>query len=145
MKKIAIVISMMFAGAVSAAEVSTSYVHDYETGKNGARIELPVGSVYGIKPVLGVSYVDESYTRYSAGADYQVVKLGPVALSVAGSAVFQDSRTGSDGFGLTAGVKVSMPVTKSVDVVSRVDRFFGQNRIAGFDGNVVSVGLAVKF
>lgn len=147
MKMISVVAAMMFAASVNAAELTASYVHDSKAEKNGVRVELPVGSVFGVKPVLGVTHVNDVYTRYSVGADFQVAKVGPVALSASGSTLFQDTltKTGKNGYALTVGAKASVPLNKSVDLVARVDRFYGQDRVSDLNGTIGSVGLAVKF
>lgn len=145
MKMISVVAAMMFAASVNAAELTASYVHDSKAEKNGVRVELPVGSVLGVKPVLGVTHVNDAYTRYSVGADFQVAKVGPVALSATGSTLFQDTRVGENGFALTVGAKASVPLNKSVALVARVDRFYGQERVSNLNGTVGSVGLSVKF
>lgn len=145
MKMISVVVAMMFAASVNAAEISASYIHDSKAEKNGVRVELPARSVLGVKPVLGITHVNDAYTRYSVGADFQVAKVGPVALSAAASTLFQDTRVGENGFALTVGAKASVPLNKSVDLVARVDRFVGQDRVSNLNGTVGSVGLAVKF
>lgn len=147
MKKFAIVTAMMFASYANAAEVSASYVHDFKAGREGVRVEMPVASILGVKPVLGLTHVNDAYTRYSVGADVQVAKIGPVAVALSGSTVFQDTqtRTGTNGFAVTVGAKASLPLNKSTALVASVDRFIGQERVSNLNGTVSSVGLAVKF
>lgn len=145
MKMISAVAAMMFAASVNAADLSASYVRDSNLSKDGVRVETSVGSVMGVKPVLSVTHVDNAYTRYGVAADVGVAKVGPVALSASGSTVFQDTRVGANGFGLTVGAKASVALMKNVELVGRVDRFMGQSRVNNFNGTVSSVGVALKF
>lgn len=147
MKKLAIVASLLFAGSVSAAELSASYVRDSNVDREGFRLEMSAGKLLGVKPTFGVTHVYDNYTRYSVGGDIAVTKVGPVAVALSGATLFQDTRTktGVNGFGLTVGAKASVSLDKSADLVARVDRFVGQSRVNEFNGTTASIGVAVKF
>lgn len=143
MKKIVIAALAVVSIAASAAEVSVSAVRDYTgTDTNGYRVATQVAGLG-----LSATHIDNKYNRFAVGKDFQLAKLGPVALSAGAAGVYQSTNTvgGVDGYGLTVGGKASFAVTKSVDVVAGVERFYGQDRIKQFNGNVGTVGLNVKF
>jgi hypothetical protein len=144
MKKIAIAVLATLSLAASAAEVTVSGVTDYAgTDKSGVRIGT---SYQGIG--LSVTHIDDRYNRYAVGKQFEIAKLGQVAFSAGGSLVYQDTLGAIDktnGYGITIGGKATLPLTKAVDITASVERFYGQDRINRYDGNVGSVGLTVKF
>lgn len=143
MKKIVIAALATIALAASAAEVTVSSVRDYTgTDTNGYRVATQVAGLG-----LSATHIDNKYNRFAVGKDIQVAKLGPVALSAGGAGVYQSTNTvgGVDGYGLTVGAKASVALAKSVDLVAGVERFYGQDRVKQFNGNVGSVGLNIKF
>lgn len=143
MKKLVIATLAAVALAASAGEITVSSVRDYTgTDTNGYRVAT---QVVGLG--LSATHIDNKYNRFAVGKEFQVAKLGPVALSAGGAGVYQSTNTvdGVDGYGLTLGGKATLALTKSVDVVAGVERFYGQDRIKQFNGNVGSLGLNVKF
>lgn len=143
MKKLVIATLATLALAASAAEVTVSTVRDY-TGSDttGYRVGTTVAGLG-----LSATHIDNRYNRFAVGKDFQLAKVGPVALSAGGSGVYQSTNTvgGVDGYGLTVGTKATVALGKSVDLVAGVERFYGQDRIKQFNGNVGTVGLNVKF
>lgn len=145
MKKLVIATMLATVGFMaSATEVGLAAVHDIATGKDGARVTASVGSVAGFTPQLSVSRIDNVYTRYAIGNQYAITKVGLVALSANAAAVYQDSIGRVNGYGLTAGVKATVAITKGVDLFVGAERFAGQDRVNS-NGTVTSVGLNAKF
>lgn len=146
MKKLVIATMLATVGLMaSATEVGVSGIRDITANKDGVSVTASVGSFAGFTPQLSVSRVDTVYTRYAVGTEYAITKVGPVALAATVSGVYQDSISGTDGYGITGGLKATVAVTKAIDVVVGAGRFAGQDSINGSNGNVTSVGLNVKF
>lgn len=146
MKKM--IIATMLATAViaaSATEVGLMAVGDNNLDKNGVRVTASVGAVAGFTPQFSVTRIDNSYTRFAVGGEYNVIKVGAVSASVTAAAVYQDTNSAASGYGVTAGLKGTGSLTKNVDLVVGIERFAGQDRINSFNGTVTSVGLNVKF
>lgn len=137
MKKIAMIALIAIAGAASAADVTVSGIVDH---RDSFRISTEVKGV-----TLSATHVDKILNRYAVGKDITVTKVGPVSLAATGAVVYQDSVLGENGYGLTVGAKATYPITKTVSAVAGVERFTGQSRINAYNGNVVTVGLNVKF
>lgn len=131
--------------AASAVEVGVSAVRDGTADKNGARVTASVGSIAGFTPQLSATHIDGVYTRYGIGGQYALTKVGPVALAATASVVYQDSNAKANGYGVTAGLKATLPLTKRIDLVAGVERFAGQHSIVGSNSTVSSLGLNVKF
>ena len=141
MKKIVIASILATAAiAASAVEVSVSGVRDYNLDKDGYRVGATVAGLS-----VSATRIEDSYNRYAVGKDFAIAKVGTVGISAGGAVVYQDTVSGSDGYGLTAGVKASVPLAKNVDLVAGVERFAGQERVNRFNGTVGTVGLNVKF
>lgn len=133
----AIATTAMFA---SAADVSVSAVHDYAVSKTGLKAST---SAFGVG--VNVAYIDGVYTRYGVSKDFALMSVGPVAVGATVGGIYQNTYNGTSGMGLTAGVKATMPLSKSMTLNVGVDRFMGQDRVSAFDGNSVSAGVTVKF
>ena len=146
MKKLLLVTALAaFMSTAMATDVSVSLVRDATIDKTGARVILS-GPEYGpVKSFATVTNVNDAYIRYGVGGELSGVQVGPVALSATGSVIYQDVTSGVSGYGLVAGVKAAYPITKNIDVVASVEKFYGQERISQFNGNTVGLGLTAKF
>lgn len=142
MKKLVIAAAAVLSLSVFAADFSVDQVRDYSVAKDGVRVGT---QVMGIN--VAATHIGDEYNRVSVGKDFQLAKVGPVALSAGAAAVYQKTEVaGTDnGYGLTVGAKATYAVTKSVDAVIGTERFYGQNRISGFNGNTGLIGVNVKF
>lgn len=141
MKKI--VMATLFATAAvaaSAGAVEVSAVRDYALDANGYRVGT---SVSGLD--LTATRIDSAYNRFAVGKSFELAKVGSVAVSAKVAGVYQDTVAGVNGYGVTAGLKATLPVTKSIDVVAGVERFAGQERVKQFNGTTGVVGLNIKF
>ena len=135
-----------FGSAAMAVEVGVSAARDANLDQDGTRVTLAAGKVLGVTPQLSVTNVNNVYTRYAAGAEAGLFKVGPVKVSATGAAVYQDTAgSGANGYGLTAGVKAVLPLTKNIDATAGVERFYGQDRVNGFNGSVATVGIVARF
>ena len=149
MKKITIAAALVLAAsAASALEVGVTQTRDY-AGVNRNGTGLTVGTSVG---AVGVTAGFERFTegandqdRYSVTAGTNVAKLGPVTLGVNTGVAYLNNQTGANGYALTVGAGASVPVTKAVSANLEVARQYGQDRVAQFDGNRVTVGLKYKF
>ncbi len=149
MKKITIAAALVLAAsAASALELGVTQTRDY-SGDNRNGTGLTVGTNVG---AVGVTAGFERFTagandqdRYSVTAGYNVAKLGPVGVGVNTGVAYLNNQTSADGYALTVGAGASVPVTKSVSANLEVARQYGQDRVAQFDGNRVTVGLKYKF
>ena len=141
MKKTIIASLLLAASAAFAGDVTVSGVRDLNAGKNGVRVSTEVAGLN-----VSATRVEDTYNRYAVGKDFNVASAGPVAVSIPVAGVYQRTADGGkNGYGLTVGLKTTTPVTKSISVVAGVERFYGQDVISEYNGNVGTVGLAVKF
>lgn len=142
MKKLVIAAAAVLSLSAFAADLSVDQVRDYSVAKDGIRVGTQVVGVS-----VAATHIGDEYNRVSVGKDFELAKLGPVALSAGGAAVYQKTQVAGvdNGFGLTVGAKATYAVTKSVDAVVGTEKFYGQNRIGGFNGNTGMIGVSVKF
>jgi len=142
MKKLLIATAVALSFAASAADVSVSGVRDFNgADTHGLRVGIAAAGLN-----FSVTQIEDKYNRYAVGKDFELATVGPVKFSAGAAGVFQDTRGANDsGYGLTAGVKTTVNLAKSVDFVVGAERFIGQDRVKAYNGNVVTAGLAVKF
>ena len=149
MKKIAIAsLIALAATTASALEVGVTTTREYiGTNSNGAGIT--VGEKFG---KVGVTAGFERFTagtndqdRYSLVAGYDVAKIGTATVAVKTGAAYLNNQTGSNGYAMTIGAGVSVPVTKQVSIGLDVARQYGQDRVSQFDGNRVTAGVNYRF
>ena len=152
MKKIVFMVMMcmfMVAGIASATDygVTVGSVYDFNKDKGGVRIEASAGKILDIiTPKVDINYIDNVYTRYGAGADVTLYKVGPVSFAATLGGVYQDSLNLADnGYGATAGVKVMADVTKNVGVTVGYERFIGEDKLESYNGDTVNVGVVARF
>jgi hypothetical protein len=148
MKKTLIALSMLaVTGVASAAEVSVGGVYDNNLDREGARIEVavPEFKLGVVTPTISATHINDEYVRYAVGARANLFNVGALTVGAAAGGVYQNTQNGTDGYGATAGLLGSLPVTKSIDLTAGVEQFWGQDRVKQFDGTVASVGLNVRF
>lgn len=146
MKKLFAATALVMATlSASAMEVGVSTVRDSNLNANGVRVTVAAASVANIKPVLSITHVNDQYNRYAVGSEFALVKMGPVAVGATTALAYQDNTATVAGYGLTAGVKATLPIAKNVDAVLATERFAGQDRIGNSNGTVTALGLNVKF
>jgi hypothetical protein len=147
MKKLIIAIAVFaFASFASAIELDVAKAHDYKSNADGVRVAAQA-STFGVPLTASYTTINSKYNRYAVGTEYGFTKIGPVALAVTGSVVYQDTyhSTTADGYGLTAGAIATLPLVKNISLFASTDVFAGQKRVNKFDGNTGTIGLTAKF
>jgi outer membrane autotransporter protein len=71
--------------------------------------------------------------------------VGPATVFVKGAGSYLDNQTSVDGYAVSLGAGVSVPVVKNVTATFDVTRQYGQDRVSQSDGNRVAVGLRYNF
>ena len=150
MKKILIATAIALAAtAASALEVGVTAARDYSGAENRDGGGITIGQRVG--PV-GVTAGFERFTagtndqdRYSVVAGYDVAKISTATVAVKTGVAYLDNQTGSNGYAVTIGAGVSVPVTKQVSVGLDIARQYGQDRVNQFDGNRVTAGVSYRF
>ena len=140
MKKAIIASLLAVSASAFAGDVTISAVRDYNVERNGFQIGTNVKGL-----TVTATHIDQGYNRYAVGKDFELTKVGPVALSAGGSVSYQDTFNSVGGYGLSLGAKATMPITKTMDLVASVERTAGQERISQFNGNTGAIGVKVKF
>ena len=139
MKKM-IIAAILGVAAISAQAVEVSVLHDYHLNKDGYRISEQVAGL-----TVSATKMGSTYTRYAVGKSFDVTKIGAANVSAQVAGVYQNTSLAQNGYGLTYGAKVTLPVSKSVDAFVGAERFFGQDRVKSFNGTSANIGLAYKF
>lgn len=153
MKKLVIMAVLAAASiAASATEIGGRYSSGYAANgdkqgeSTGIVVNQAIGGGVGAelafdRSATGAAKVD----RYSALATYDVAKVVGVTLTAKAGGAYVQPTGGTEGYALVAGAGVSYPVYKSVSLVADYSYQLGQDRVRGFDGNTVSVGVKIGF
>jgi opacity protein-like surface antigen len=150
MKKFAIAsLIALAATAASALEVGVTTTSDYSGADKRSGYGFTVGQSYG---KLSATAGFERFTkgandqdRYSVVGGYEVAKVGPATVAVKTGVAYLNNRVGDNGYALTVGAGVSVPVTKKVLLNVDAVRQYGQERVSQFDGNRVTAGVSYRF
>lgn len=150
MKKFAIAsLIALAATAASALEVGVTTTSDYSGVDKRAGYGLTVGQSYG---KLSATAGFERFTsgtndqdRYSIVGGYEVAKVGPATVAVKTGVAYLNNQRGSDGYAMTVGAGVTVPVTKQILLNVDAVRQYGQDRVNAFDGNRVTAGVSYRF
>lgn len=149
MKKILIATAVALAAtAVTAAEFGVTATRDY-AGANRNGTGITIGEKFG---KIGVTAGFERTTagnndqdRLSLTTGYDIARVGQMTIAPKLGVAHLNNQAGADGYAMTVGVGASVPLNKSVSLTADVARQYGQDRVAAFDGNRVTVGLRYKF
>ena len=147
MKKLVIATAVaLSAASASAMEFGVTASRDY-ANRNG--FGFTVGEKFG---AVGVTGGFQRFTKgandqdlYSVTGSYDVVKLGPAVVSAKAGGVYLNNQTGSDGYAMTVGAGVDVPVTKQITVGVDAVRQYGQERVEQYDGNRITAAVKYKF
>lgn len=150
MKKIAIAsLIALAATTASALEIGVNTTRDYSGAENRNGAGITVGQSYGnVSLTAGFDRFTKGANdqdRYSLVAGYNVAKLGSATVAVKTGVAYLNNQTGADGYAMTVGAGVSVPVTKQVSLGVDVARQYGQDRVKSSDGNTVTAGLVYRF
>lgn len=149
MKKFTIASILALAAiSASALEVGVTTTTDYSGDDHRQAFGATVGQQYGKINVTGgfqrfTSGVSQD--RYSVVAGYDVAKVGVFTITPKVGAAYLNNAGGSDGYAMTVGAGVSVPVAKQVTVGIDFARQFGQDRVKASDGNTVTAGVKYTF
>lgn len=133
--------------AASALELGVHGTRDYTGDQNTVGLSLTkrtgaLGLSAGYDRTVSVANHQD---RFSVGAGYDVVKVGPVTVAAKVGGTYLHNQHTVDGFAMIVGAGFTVPVTKNMNAVLDVTRQYGQDRVSSYDGNRVSLGLAYKF
>lgn len=150
MKKLAIAtLIAMAATAASALEVTVVGTRDYSgaTNRNGAGVVVSeqFGKVVVGAGVESLNKGSDNQDRYSLTAGYDLAKFGTVTVAPQVGVTFLDNQASQDGYAMTIGVGVTVPLTKQVGLTAAIARQYGQDRVQTFDGNRFTVGVKYGF
>lgn len=147
MKKIITALALVgVTGLAHAGQATLSVANDDQVDRVGSRVTLAAD-----KPLFGsvVPFVsgtfNERYVRLAAGGEVGLFNVGPVRVAANLAAVHQRNETAPSLGGVTAGVRATLPVTKTVSVVAGVERFDGNGSSNQYNGVVTTVGLSTRF
>jgi hypothetical protein len=139
---------MLSVGFVNAADLGLSALgtYDYSVKNAGVRVQASVENlgIY-IIPIVNVTSVSDSYTRYGVGFDLPIYKTGIFGFYGTLTGNYQESNIGTSGFGVAYGGKVVVDVYKSIALTAGYERFSGGSDIKAFNGNNLNAGLLVRF
>lgn len=149
MRKFAIASVMALAAmSASALEVGVTGTRDY-AGDNRNFGGVTIGQSFGkLNATAGVERSTvgaNDQTRLSVVGGYDVAKVGVFTITPRVGVAHLGNSTGADGYALTVGAGVSVPVAQKVTVGLAVDRQYGQDRVNAFDGNRVTVSAKYSF
>jgi len=146
MKKFAIAsLIALAATAASALELGVTTTSDYSGSNKQTGYGFTVSQSFG-KLSASTSFDRiNGQDRASIGGGYEVAKIGPAKLSVKTGAAYLQNKVGDNGYALTIGAGVSVPVTKQISFNVDAIRQYGQERVSQFDGNRVTAGLSYRF
>lgn len=97
---------------------------------------------------LGLGYnrtAGGDQNRFSLVGGYQVAKLGSVAVTPTVGVSYLHNKNTDNGMAVSAGVELSMPVYKKVELVLDYSYQMGQKRVSQSDGNNLALGVRVPF
>ena len=149
MKKILIATAVALAAtAASAAEFGVTANRDY-AGANRNGTGITIGEKFG---KVGVTAGFERTTagtndqdRLSLVAGYDIARFGQMTIAPKLGVAHLNNQTGADGYAMTVGIGAAVPLNKTVSLTADIARQYGQDRVAAFDGDRVTVGLRFKF
>lgn len=147
MKKLVILAILASAAlAASATDIGLRYVNNGNTLADGTGFTLgqKFGKI-GAELAFDRSATGQKNDRYSLLAAYDVATVAGATVAVKGGGAFVQPSVDESGYAVVAGVGVSYPVMKNVNLVADYSYQEGQQRISAFNGNAVSVGVKYSF
>ena len=91
------------------------------------------------------AYKDQVQNRFSLVAGYDVAKIASITITPKLGVAYLDNARDTNGYAMTVGAGVSMPVTKKVTIGLDYARQYGQDRVNQFDGNRIAVSTRYTF
>lgn len=150
MKKLAIAsLIALTTTAASAMNVGITTARDYSGRVDRDSVGFTLGEKFGR---VGVTGGFERFTngsndqdRFSLVLGTNMAKFGRATFTPKIGVAYLDNQRGHDGYAMTVGAGVTVPVTKRVNLGLDFAHQIGQDRIAQFDGNRFGLGLNFKF
>ena len=149
MKKILVAVALSVASTVAPAADFGLVVNRDFSGADRNSMGITVGQKLG---PFGVQGGFERFSRFndqdrwSLVGSYDAVKFGSVAtLSVKGGAAYLNNEHSRDGYALTAGLGLDVPLTKSIAWTVDYRHQWGQDRVKQFNGNTLGTGVKFSF
>jgi outer membrane autotransporter protein len=147
MKKIIFSTLATLALSASAVEVGVNSVQDKATDRTGFNIVAgdnfgPVGLEAGF---TRFTKGDNNQNKYGVTASYDIFKTSFASVDVRTGVAYLNNQTGDNGFAMTVGAGVSVPVMKNLSAVLVFDHQYGQKKVDSFNGNVITGGLKYSF
>jgi predicted porin len=114
----------------------------------------PLGLNFGISRSSGGSPVtlptdgpfkDNTQTRYSLGASFDVVKLGNTTVAITASETYLHNSRAANGFAANIGAEARYPINKNLFLGLDYARQYGQTAVKQFDGNRVGMKLVYSY
>jgi len=90
-------------------------------------------------------YKNNTQNRISLVGGYDLATLGPVTFTAKVGGAYLDNNREKDGYVLTAGAGVSVPVTKQISFGVDYVHQYGQKSVAQYDGNRASANVKYTF
>jgi opacity protein-like surface antigen len=90
-------------------------------------------------------YKDQVQNRYSLVVGYDVAKIATVTVTPKLGVGYLDNTRDANGYVMTVGAGLSMPVTKKITFGLDYYRQYGQDRVNQFDGNRIQVSTRYAF
>ncbi len=118
-------------------------------GSDASQGSLAIGKQFqGFRGEASVGHVFTSGRHANVlglNAFYPLGTVGPVNVSAKGGVSYYAVGGAQDGLALNAGLEAVYPVSKTLSVVSTLERVVAPSRIDGFNGNQFTVGLRSSF
>jgi opacity protein-like surface antigen len=149
MKKIAIAtLITLSAAAASAIEVGVTTTRDY-AGSDRDTVGITLGQSYDkVNVTAGFDRATKgtnNQDRYALVGGYDLVKFGNATMTVKAGGAYLDNQHGEDGYALTVGAGIILPVTNNVAATIDYAHQYGQSRVDAFDGNRITIGVKYAF
>ena len=90
-------------------------------------------------------YKDQAQNRYSLVAGYDVAKIASVTFTPKLGITYLDNARDANGYAVTLGAGVSMPITKRITLGVDYVRQHGQARVNQFNGNRIQFSTRYTF
>lgn len=147
MKKLAIIATLMAAtGIASATDLGLRGGRNFGSDTNSVGITLGQKfGTFGAELAFDRGTSPVSGNRYSLIGTYDAAKYQDVTFTAKAGAAIVEPSQGDNGYAAIAGVGVSYPVYKNVNLVADYSYQLGQDRVRQFDGSALTVGIKYSF
>jgi hypothetical protein len=149
MKKIFVTSVLALATfTASAVDLGVNVGRDLSDPKRnygGVSLSHSVGPVSAAVGFQRTSVGNNDQNRYSVVGGYDLVKVGKVQFTPVVGVSYIDNQNTVDGYAMTVGMEMSLPINKRLDGVVDLSYQVGQSRIKNFNGGGITTGIRYKF